>query len=314
LRILSAVQSPNVELIQPAQVPELPASPRPKRNAVLGVLFGLLLGVGLAAVRQQVDQRLRELKDLESVARRPLLGTIPRHPALARATPPADLPHEVMDPFRSLELALRYRIGVQQTSCVMVTSVAAGEGKSVCAWHLAMAMAAAGKRTIYIDSDLRRPGAAKRFSIGQTMDLLHNQLAIGPGLADVLVGSAVRGEAVVRVPVSRVEERAVELDVLTAGEATRSPSDLLDSPAMRELLDECAAEYDMIVIDAPAASNRVEAVALGRVVSGVVIVVSIGTTLRGDFERLQDDLEQMGTPVYGIVANGVRRPYVSGGR
>jgi Mrp family chromosome partitioning ATPase len=83
---------------------------------------------------------------------------------------------------------------------------------------------------------------------------------------------------------------------------------------MRELLDECAAEYDMIVVDAPAASNRVEAVALGRVVSGIVVVVSIGTTPRGDFERLQDDLEQMGTPVYGIVANGVRRPHSSGGR
>jgi len=297
LRILSAVQSPNVELIQPAQLPDLPASPRPKRNALLGLLFGLLVGIGLAAVRQQVDERLRNLDDVESLARRPILGTVPRHPALARGTQPADLPPDVVDAFRLAEFGLRAQIGTHPMPYILVTSAAVGEGKTVCAWHLAVTMGAAQKRVLYIEADLRQPTAAKRWSL----DPRH-------GLADVLVGSVSRAEAVQRISVPREGRAPAILDALTAGEATRSPWELFDSRAMRELLDECVVEYDAIVLDGPALPNLVEAVPLVNAVSGVVIVAAPGATLRQGFERLQDGLEQMGANVYGILANGVRRP------
>lgn len=298
LRILSAVQSPNVEPIQSAQPPDEPASPRPRRNAMLGLLFGLLLGVGLAAVRQQLDQHVSDMDDLEALAHRPLLGAVPRHPALARPTQPLDLPPEVLDAFRLLEVNLRYRASDRSAS-VMVTSTANGEGKTVCAWHLAVTSAATGKRTLFVEADLRSGSVARRWG-----------LAAGPGLGDVLRGRSTRAAATQRIPVAHDRgghaHDLLALDVLTAGEAVHGASELFESPTMRDLLSECAAEYDLVVIDTSPLSQVADAMPLVRTVSGVVIVASPGATLRSSFERLQDGVEQLGAPLYGVVANAIR--------
>jgi Mrp family chromosome partitioning ATPase len=180
-----------------------------------------------------------------------------------------------------------------------VTSAAVGEGKTVCAWHLAAMMAATGKRTLYIEADLRRANAAKRWDLDP-----------GPGLADVLRGQALRGDALRHVPVTRARGEdgpVAHLDVLPAGEVGGSTAGLFDSPALRELLAECAAEYDAVVVDAPSLAGAAEAVPLAIAASGAVIVASPGTTSRRGLERLRDGLDQLGVPVYGVIANNVRQ-------
>jgi Mrp family chromosome partitioning ATPase/capsular polysaccharide biosynthesis protein len=299
LRVLRAVQSPNVELIQPAPRPDHAASPRPFRNAVLGILFGLLLGIGFSAVRQQVDQRVRDVDELETLTRRPLLGVVPRDRSLARGAPAVELTPGVADAFHSVELGLRYRGAMPDSPCILVTSAAVGEGKTVCAWHLAAMMAATGKRTLYIEADLRHANAAKRWDLDP-----------GPGLADVLRGRARRRDALQQVRVTRVrgdDEPVAHLDVLPAGEAGGSATELFDSPVLRELLEECAADYDAVVVDAPSLSGVAEAVPLAIAASGAVIVASPGTTPRRGLERLRDGLDQLGVPVYGVIANNVRQ-------
>jgi len=298
LRTLLAVRSPNVEPIQQAEAPVAPTSPRPKRNALLGLLFGLVLGVALAALRQQADQRIREPEDLESLSRRPLLGVLPRHPALARPVPPLDLPPDVLDAFRLLEVRLRYRRGARDTACIMVTSAVMGEGKTVCAWHLAVALAASGKRTAYIEADLRRRSVADRW-----------HLAPEPGLADVLRERASIEDATQQIPVSHSQDGhdgVLTLDVITAGEQVERPTDLFDSPAMRSFINTCIARYDAVIIDTPPISYVADAVSLLGAVSGVVIVGSLDVTPRRSFERLLTNLEQTGAPIYGVIANGVR--------
>ena len=303
---LNAVQSPNVELIQPAAVPDEPVAPRPRRNAVLGVMFGLLLGLGLAALRQQTDRRIRDVADLEALSQSPLLGVVPRHPALARPRQPADLPHEVANAFRLMQATALRRFNVGTHAPLLVfTSTASGEGKTVCAWHFAAATAATGGRTLLIEADLRRPSIAERWG-----------LAAGPGLSDVLLGSVAASDAIQEVPVTHGagdgRRDSTSLHVMTAGEAVPSPAELFYSAAMPELVQESVAHYDAVVVDTPPISQAADAIPLVGAASGVVIVASPGTTNRRAFQRLQSNLDQFGAPAAGVVANGVRTRDVDG--
>lgn len=297
---LNAVQSPNVELIQPAAVPNEPVAPRPRRNAILGVMFGFLLGLGLAALRQQTDRRIRDVADLESFSQSPLLGVVPRHPALARPTRPVDLPHEVVDAFRLVQASVLRRFGVGTHAPLLIfTSAAQGEGKTVCAWHFAVATAATGGRTLLIEADLRRPSIADRWG-----------LAPHPGLSDVLLGRAAASDVIQEVPVTDGagddQRDSATLHVMTAGEAVSRSADLFYSTAMPELIQESVADYDAVVVDTPPIGQAADAIPLVSAASGVVIVASPGTTNRRAFQRLQANLDQFGAPGTGVVANGVR--------
>ncbi len=301
LRTLRALQTGNAEVVQTASVPTSPSIPRTRRNLALGLFIGFLIGIGTAYVLERSDRRLRSVDQLEGIQGTPLLATVPESGTLEQGTSTADsasvLPMAEAEAFRMLRTRLRYFNVDREVKVVLATSASQGEGKSTVSWNLAAIVADAGGSTLLIETDFRRPTAAKRHG-----------LAPSPGLTELLSKQAGLDEAIQKAPVQAIstsEHESAAMDVITAGAPPPSPIDLLGSKQLQTTLDELRQRYDLIVVDTPPILTVADAIPLTTIVDGVLVVVSIGLTTSDDLDRVLASLADFDAPVLGLVANRV---------
>jgi capsular exopolysaccharide synthesis family protein len=303
LGVLAELKNGNVQVVQAASQPTSPSSPKTSRNAVLGGVLGLLLGLGLAFLLERLDRRIREAEDLQRIYGLPLLGVIPESKTLSRslggANGQAELPSGEAESFHLIRAHLRYFNVDRELRTMMIVSAAPGDGKTTIARHLAAAAARMGSRVLLMEVDLRRPTLAKQLDIGA-----------GPGLSDVLIGAVALSEATQSIPVGAPSsEMAVtrRLDVLVSGATLPpNPGELVESHAMADLLQRVKAVYDLIVIDTPPLTAVSDAFPLLHKVDGVVIVGRVGRNRRDIAERLHETLKGVAAPLLGVIANGVK--------
>jgi succinoglycan biosynthesis transport protein ExoP len=295
LDVLASLQTGNAEVVQPAAVPRDPALPRPKLNAAVGAVLGILLGAGLALLLDRLDRRMRDPEEVEAILQRPILSRVPISRALSRQEP-HDLPAPVSEAFRMLRANLRYFNVDREIRTVLTTSASPSEGKSTVALGLAVAAASAGTRTLLLDLDLRRPTLAKRLGIeGQG------------GVSLALAAGVPLHEVVHEVSLGGGSERAgPHLHFAPAGPPPPNPTDLIESRRMDDLFREAEENYDLVVVDTPPTSLISDAIPLIRKVTGVLIVSRLGLSTRDEARRLRDQLQHLDAPVLGIVINGTR--------
>jgi polysaccharide biosynthesis transport protein len=296
LDVLASLQTGNAELVQRAEIPRSPHSPRPLRNTLIGAVLGLLLGVGLALLLDRLDRRLRDPAEIEETFGRPILGRVPVSRALSRGHL-SELPLPVSESFRMLRASLRYFTVRGEIRSVVVTSAGAGEGKSTVALGLAMAAASAGTKTLLLEIDLRRPTLGKKLGIE---DYAGVSLALAQGLP--------LDSVVAQVSLSPGMNAASEqrLDVALAGRLPPNPTDLIESERMHELIQQAEREYELVVIDTPPISLISDAIPLVKQVSGVLVVSRLGLLTREGAIQLRDQLRNLDAPFLGIVVNATR--------
>jgi receptor protein-tyrosine kinase len=305
LRVLAALQTGNAEVAQPASVPTGPSSPNTKRNGILGLMLGLLLGVGLVFVAERLDRRIRDESELEGIYGVPLLGTVPESPSYQLAGT-EEMPPAEREAFALLRARLRYFNVDREVRTILTSSAIPGEGKTTVALNLAIAEATAGNtKVVLVEADLRRPNLAQRL-----------RLSLAPGLAEALSHNAgletVLQEA--RLPRHAAENgSAPRITVITAGAIPPNPGELLESRAMIDLLTTLSERFDLVIIDSPPTSVVSDAIPLMRLVNGVVIVSRIDQTARDAARHLREQLVKLNAPTLGVVANAMpargRRPY-----
>ncbi|MBV8952760.1 MAG: polysaccharide biosynthesis tyrosine autokinase [Solirubrobacterales bacterium] len=284
------------QLIQPAFVPAH-KDVKLGEMIALGALFGLVLGIALALLRERVDGRLRHAEDVSAAFDAPVLATIPRNRALTRHVPFQDLPPKVVEPFFMLQSNLHYRRHGEAPRSLLVTSSRDGQGKTTVAMGLACATAAAGFRVALVDADLRRSSLAVDYS-----------LRAFPGLSEVLREDVSAAHAIQRVPLNggtqgeNGHERG--LNVLVAGSRPPDPSALIQSARMSDLLDELTRQHDVVIMDTPPIAQVADAIPLLRRVEGVLVVASVHSTRGPEAERLREHLQALDAPLLGVVANG----------
>jgi succinoglycan biosynthesis transport protein ExoP len=298
LGLLANLNYGTIQIAQEALVPTSPSSPKTSKDMLLGVLLGLLLGLGLALVFEHVDRRIRRPEELQAIYRLPLLGAIPKSAALAQADGRrAALPPAVSEAFNLIRAHLRlFNAHREQRAVMMIASPAAGDGKSTIARQLAEAEARLGSRVLLLEVDLRHPALARQLGIPAE-----------PGLADVLSGALPTGEATQPVeldgPPTKAGTRRT-FDVLVAGMAPANTAELLESPAMDDVLSRARSAYDLVVIDTPPFDVVADALSLLTKVDGIVVVGRIGCSRHDGAERLHHLLVSVGAPLVGVVANG----------
>jgi capsular exopolysaccharide synthesis family protein len=301
LQILNQLQSGEVQLEQAASLPAGPSSPKTLRNTVLGAFVGLLLGLGLAFVLHRTDRRLREPSDLEAIYRAPLLAVVPESSALRQAQTGdgsmRQLPPAEAEIFGLLRAHIRYFNVDRQMKLMVIVSAAPGDGKTTVARNLAIAAATVGSRVLYVEADLRRPVAARRFGI-----------ASAPGLSEVLLGEDTLTNVVQNVEFAPRKGANHGVDVLVAGGVLPpNPPQVMESHAMETLLDATRCDYDLVVIDTPPLVLLPDAFPLIRRADGVVIVSRLGHNRSDVASRLRETLASVDAPVVGVVANGYKR-------
>jgi tyrosine-protein kinase len=281
----TATSPVRLTLVQHAAVPQQPVSPNVPLNVVLGALAGLALGIGIAVLRETLDTRIRNERDIEAITDTPIIGGIVFDPK-AKERPlivQADPHSPRAESFRTLRTNLQFLEAGRASRAFVVTSSIESEGKSTTAANLAIALADAGAKVLLVDADLRRPKVAEYLGIEGAV-----------GLTDLLIGRAELADVIQRWG-------RKDLFVLPAGRIPPNPSELLGSTAMVSTIAELGRSFDVVLFDAPPLLPVTDAAVLARVVCGTIVVVSAGRAHRPHLKGALAALENVEAPVSGIV-------------
>jgi succinoglycan biosynthesis transport protein ExoP len=284
----------NARVVSAALLPKKAVSPKIALYLAIGGFVGILLGVGVALMLEAMDQSLKTLDQAQQLLGYPLLGTIPHLGQKAKnggealvELPVRDNPYSgASSAFEMLQTNLDFTISDKPLKVIAVVSSTPGEGRSFVAANLAVAKAHMGRRILLVDADMRH-------SCQQEIWKLSNPA----GLSNVLVGQAEFRHT--------TQEVLINLDILTAGTIPPNPAALLDSQRMALLIQEAAKDYDCVIIDTPALSLFGDALMLGKIADGILLVVRPGVLDCAVAKSTKMMLEQARSRVLGMVMNGV---------
>ena len=298
LRLAENQNIGNARIIEPAQLPEK----RSPLNAMITFLFGstvaTVLGMTTIIILEVRDTSLKTLKEVRDRFGYTLLVIIPSFGKKTRSRvkeqerlipelPVRDTPRApISEAYRMLQANLKFLSSDKPPKVIVVTSSVPKEGKSTVSANLATAMAQLGRRVLLVDADLRHP-------------VQHHiwELTNAGGLSDVLVG-----QAEFEVVACEVMDN---LDVLPCGVIPPNPLALLDSKRMASLIEYFSKTYDFVIIDAPPLVLAADALTLGQMTDGVLLVARPRVVDSTSAAAAKESLERSGQNVLGLVVNGV---------
>jgi capsular exopolysaccharide synthesis family protein len=309
--ISAALQSSNIRVVDPAMIPSYPSRPAKARNIALAFLIGLVGGIGLAILREYMDNTVKTPDDVEALARLPSLAVVPafdesngdgrRRKTIGEAIGNGHARHvelvaqhlpksQMSEAFRALRTALLLSQAGRPPQVILVTSALPREGKTTAAANLAVTLAQLGDRTLLIDADLRKPG------VGRLLNMNGGKYA---GLSSYLAG-------VSSLELVTVQHPAIpNLSAIPTGPLPPNPADLLSSHKLADAIAELRTKFKFIVIDTPPVMAATDAVILSVQADGVLLVVRSGETPKEAFTRTRDLLVSVKCRLLGVVLNAV---------
>jgi polysaccharide biosynthesis transport protein len=262
----------------------------------LGIFVGLLMGVGLAAGLEAIDDSIRTEEDVEQILKLPCLGVIHQPDSRRGGTPAIDLA-SIVDPrsifaeeFRSIRTSLGFTFDRRRERhyALAVSSFQVQEGKTTVSTNLASVIAASGLRTLLVDADMRNGRIHRTFGVSGEK-----------GLSDVLAGQAELDQTI-------EETEVANLSILPAGNLFDNPAEMLESPAMRDLLQELSERFDRVVFDTPPAGPVTDPLVLGKQVDALVLVTATGKVHKRLVKRLVQNMLAVGVRIAGVVLNEMK--------
>ncbi|MGD1909899.1 MAG: GumC family protein [Rivularia sp. (in: cyanobacteria)] len=289
----------NARIIEPAFVTRKSMQSTKIMLLILGGGLGSLVATAMVVLLELKDRSVKTLKEIRKLFGYTLLSTIPSlrkksylnlKDTNAQTLPDIpvrdnpDLP--IADAYRMLQANLKFISSDKPLQVIVVTSSVPQEGKSSVSANLAAAISHVGQRVLLVDADMQNPIQHHLWGVNNTK-----------GLSDIIIGQ-VEFETV-------VSGGMLSLDVLTAGVMTPNPLFLLDSRKMESLIEDFKNTYDFVIIDAPSLVMRADALALGKMADGVLLVTRPGILTAANANTAIEALERSGQNVLGMVVNGL---------
>jgi len=309
-RIAEAVQAGQVYVIDAAPLPDEPVGSGRAWKLALALLLALVLGTGLAFLRESLNTAIRHRQDVVRDLRIPSLVVVPQfspangrrqlvrlgvprlkgrsgrdhrgQPWLVAAT---DMHSPSAEAYRTLRTNLIFSQAVRTLHRVVVTSAAEGEGKTTTATNLAVAFAQQGMRVLLVDCDLRHPGLDAIFGLPRE-----------PGLTQLVLGHVQPADVVRNAPVDG-------LSIITSGTVPPNPGELLASERMEGVLGGLGGAFELVLMDTPPVLAASEVAALAARSDGVLLVLRAGQTERGAAVEALHRFRDVGARVVGAVLN-----------
>jgi len=270
---------------QRASIPEYPVVPSKRRNLALGVILGGLLGIGLAVLRDRLDNTVKSQETVEDITGTGAVGYIPFDKGIV-ASPAISFDFDnssTAEAFRKLRTNLQFLTVDRPPRVIVITSASPGEGKSTTSINIALALAEADNNVVLVDGDLRRPRLAKY------LDVLGSV-----GVSTVLSGAAPLDEVLQQTKFPR-------LTVLAAGPTPPNPSELLGSLTAEKMLGELRAQFDYVIIDSAPVLAVTDGAILAAKADGALVVVRAGKTKRDQLAHAIGMLNDVGATLLGAV-------------
>jgi capsular exopolysaccharide synthesis family protein len=295
LQVNGAAATSAVEFITPARAPASPSSPKPAQDALLGLAVGLLLGLGVAFLRDSLDDALSSKEAAERSGGVPVIALVPmvnswRKRDRAMVASSSEPTSPAAEAYRSLRTSLQFTRQAQELRTLLVTSPAAAEGKTSTLANLGAVFAQAGERVVLVSGDLRRPRLGHFFDIEEQS-----------GLTTVLLGQQTLEQALQQV------QGYDCLWVLGAGPVPPNPAELLNGPRARRVFETLRENFDLVLVDSPPVLPVTDALVLSKYADGTLLVVAAGQTKRAELERAAERFSQAKSAVVGIVLNEVTK-------
>jgi tyrosine-protein kinase Etk/Wzc len=310
-RIISASSGGGIKVVDIARMPDNPIPKNETRYYILGVILGIALGLSLAFILEFNDTSIKSNEDIERHFNLPVLGTIPHitynkkedikvKRVLSKSKKSQITSHYprhllnfygdesvTAEAYRSLRTNLSFVSPDNPLRCLLLTSAGPSEGKSLTAANLALAYAQMGKKTLLIDSDLRRPVMHYVFGVKRE-----------PGFSDLFVANS-DYNAVIK------ESGKENLSIITAGTFTPNPAELIGSHKMEKHIEYFKDNFDIVFFDTPPIIAVTDAPLLGTKLDGVLLVLRSHKTSREIAGQAVNSLNNVGVKCLGAVLNDI---------
>jgi succinoglycan biosynthesis transport protein ExoP len=283
-----------IQVMEVARPAERPSSPEKHKAMAIALVMGLVLGGGLAVMRDWLDQRLHSEEEVSTLLGLPILGVVPAmprrqglrvHGRVVLLKPES----QEAEAFRTIRTALFFGAPKEKARTILITSPSAGDGKSTLVSNFGAAAARAGQRTIIVDADFRRPAQQEIFGVD------HEERC----LSEVLAGRIKLGEAI------RLTE-VKGLSLLTCGPGITNPAEAINSQKFAKVLQYLSQVYDRVLVDAPPVTVVTDAQILGALCDFTILVVRADRSTRKMARRSIEVLHSVGARLLGVVVNEVR--------
>ncbi|MGA2077572.1 MAG: polysaccharide biosynthesis tyrosine autokinase [Terriglobia bacterium] len=300
--VIASLRSTNILLWDPATPTDRPARPIVPLNLAIGLFGGLLLGGAGAFFRENLDQTIDTVDQLESAALGSSLAVVPKWRAIkpsllkpAKGLNPASNgilmlsqpQSHAAEAYRTLRACILEMDPTTMPKVILVTSATREEGKTTTSLNCAVALAQQGPRVLLVEADLRRPALKTRLNLSATH-----------GLSSMLGGAPPTG-----LPVSIPS--VPNLSVIPAGPESPSPAEMIGSPSMTQLVEKWRAEYDFVVVDTPPVLSASETLVLSAHCDAVIVVVRSGVTTKHSIARLRNLFLRTRAAITGVVMNAI---------
>ncbi|RDC59702.1 Succinoglycan biosynthesis transport protein ExoP [Alteripontixanthobacter maritimus] len=282
----SDVDANNIRVLDPAGVPSGPVSPSLPKNMAISLILGLLVGGGLAVLREASDDTLYSPDDVERTLNVPLLGSTP----LVDTVDTDDLEDaksDIAEAYYSIRAAIDMATGGSRKKMLQVTSCQPGEGKSTTSLAIAQDFGNIGRRVLLVDCDLRKPSLHKIYGIPNER-----------GLMDVLATEVTLEEGIRRAGTGGSNHA---FDFIPLGTRPTNPAQILSTQLLPDLLAQLQDEYDVIMLDSAPVMGLADAPMLSRTADHTIVVTEAGRASTGQTRTAMRRLTENGANIAGVV-------------
>ena len=291
----------NIRIIDKAKPPLEPFKPNKKQNILIGIIFGLISGLGLAFLIEYLDNTVKEPDEIAIRFNIPFLGLVGNDINSDKKTSVAnpgltskikliayrDPESNISESLRTIRTNVIFSADGDKDKVFMVTSSLPKEGKTTVASNLAVVMASLGERVLIIDADLRRPSIHKELNCMKS-----------PGLSSYLIRQKEIDEIIIDTQINN-------LSVVPSGLTPPNPSELLSHPQMKALLDYAREHYDRVILDTPPVASVTDPIVISRQAHAVLFVIRFGLAPRDAISKSIQQLKLVKANIMGAVLNGV---------
>lgn len=303
LRVAVAQSTSNSSILARALVPTEPSAPSRMLFLLASIAFSSFLAIAVAIILDAMDKSIRTIEDALQAFDFPILAVIPFIDAatdrnmLASSTSGSLVPiskevqsSQINRACHLISTKLRFLNARQPSKIITVASVEPQEGKSTVAANLASVLVEFGAKVVLVDANLHSPSQSQIWHVNTVL-----------GLSNVLLQSA-KLDLVLVNPIPN-------LALLPAGSPTNNPLALLNSANMEALLHSLSDTYDYIILDTPDIRSNLDALILGKLSDGMLLVTRPGFSTLDSASFIKEAVHQSGLTIFGQVINGIRHKH-----
>ena len=293
--LAKATTTSDIKIVNEARIANNgnPIKPKPLINYATAVLLGLLIPVAFFYISDQFNDKIQTEEDIVKLTSIPMLGTIgyeKNHPSLIHQDPYSPL----AESFRTVRSNLRYlkdedrNENENKCETYMITSSISGEGKTFCAKNLAFIFAISGKKTLYINTDMRKQNTYDEFA-------LKDDLGLSSYMANM-------DEHKIIIHPTNTEN----LFILPSGKTPPNPSELLLKERFSKLMKVLKTEFEYIILDTPPIGILSDAMEVSKHSDLDIIIVRQNYTRKKNLSYGNHIYRERKINKMGIIFNGVK--------